>query len=129
MKHRIIAMTLFTLLGSATLWAGGSSLSALAQKEQELSRQIKQAYLRGSDPAPLYNRLIRVHREIRHASSNPEVDNMAAFLTFCLQDLRQAITAPRNRANAEIVSDLDSAIQEGAGYIQNLSRGKALAAR
>ena len=127
MKHRIVAMTLLALLGSATLWAGGSSLSALAQREQELSRQIKQAYLRGSDPAPLYNRLIRVHREIRRTASNPEIDNMAAFLTFCLQDLRRAITAPRNPGNIEIVSDLDSTIQEGTKYIQHCVHQQTLA--
>ena len=127
MKHWIITMALFALFGSATLWAGSSSLSTLAQKEQELSRQIKQAYLRGSDPTPLYNRLIRVHREIRHASSSPEIDNMAAFLTFCLQDLRRAITAPRNPGNIEIVSDLDSTIQEGTKYIQHCVHQQTLA--
>jgi hypothetical protein len=121
-------ITLSTLLGLSAAWAG-TPLSQLAQSEQTLSTQIKQAYLRGKNPSSLYNRLIQVHQKIRHASVDPEISNMATFLTLCLQDLRRALTAPRNPGNIEIVVDLDSTIQEGAGYIRTLSRGKALAAR
>jgi hypothetical protein len=122
-----IGMAIF-LSGAA--WAGSASLSSLAQNEQELSSQIRQAYLRGDDPANLYNELIKVHKKIRkQASVDPETDNMAAFLTICLQDLRHAITVPRNPRNIGVVVDLDDTIQEGAGYIRTLSRGKALATR
>jgi hypothetical protein len=122
-----IGMAMF-LSGAA--WGGSSSsLSSLAKNEQELSTQIRQAYLRGDNPAPFYNKLIKVHRKIRQASTDPEVNNMTAFLTLCLQDLRHAITVPRNPRNIGVVVDLDDTIQEGAGYIRTLSQGKALATR
>jgi hypothetical protein len=131
MKRLYTALLLLAMTLPAALAAGsGDSLSSLTREEQQLSRSIRKAYSRGKVPADLYNRLIRVHQKIRRASSvDPEIKNMATFLTFCLQDLRGAITAPHSRANVEIVSDLDSAIQEGAGYIRTMSRHKALASR
>jgi hypothetical protein len=128
MKHWIATLGIATIFGLSSAWAG-TPLSQLVRSEQQLSTQIKQAYLQGKNPASLYNKLIQVHQKIRHASVDPEISNMATFLSFCLQDLRQALVSPRNPGNIEIVVDLDSTIQEGAAYIRNLSRGKALAAR
>ncbi len=128
MKHWIATLGIVTIFGLSSASAG-TSLARLAQSEQQLSTQIKQAYLQGKNPASLYNKLVQVHRKIQHASTDPEIHNMTTFLSFCLQDLREALVSPRNPGNIEIVVDLDSTIQEGAAYIRNLSRGKALATR
>jgi hypothetical protein len=123
---KIIGVTL--LLGTSFLMAG-SSLNELAVKESQLSQKIRNAYMNGKAAAPYYNELIRIHRKIRSASANAEVNDMITFLGLCLSDLRSALQAPRTRANAEIVADLDRSIQEGTLYIRKIEKGISLASR
>jgi len=127
MKRTLFRLLALTLLASLSAWA--SPLGTLIKQERKLSAQIKNAYIRGEDPSPYYNRLIQVHRTLLRAPLNREMKNMAVFLSYCLGDLRQALTAPRTRANAEIVSDLDQAIQEGTTYIGSNLSGHTLASR
>jgi len=125
MIRRLCLVSGFVLLmGFETVCAEETALQRLVQEEQHLSAQIKEAYLGGRDTSEYFRRLLAVQKEIRTRTKNSEVNDMVRFLDYCMEDLKTALKAPKNKPNEEIVSDLDGSIQEGCCYIGRLSGKK-----
>ena len=99
-----------------------ANLDELLKKEKSLYLLIQAKYEKRMNVSKELIQLQKIDSELNAIKFNKEITDLLAYLDLCFHELKKVVRTPYSLQNAEIISDLGIAVDEGSRQIMRLSR-------
>ena len=127
MQTRFHRLLLLLFLACSALMA--QTPAQLAQKQEQLSLRIFNAYLDRKETRDMLASLRQTQKTLHASVQDPMKSNLLIYMDLCVERLGKILQMPPPPATIATVNDLTHSLIEGSRYIASQRRQTTLASR